>query len=279
MRIGKIGRQRIRKGVIYFLIAVIILFVNLPFLSMAGTAFKPASEMLSAELFPKNPTFDNIINTLINSNFLIQFKNSAVVALSCMVICVVAAATAGYALSRKKTPLFRSYLNLLLILQMFPIILLLLPIFLIFRGFGLVNTLYALILAYSAVNLPFSIWTIRSFFNTLPYELEEAAKIDGCSQFGIFARIVLPLSLPGLATISIFVFINCWNEYLLASLFIRKPALYTLTIGLRHYITEHSYEWSSLMSASLLSIAPSIIYMLIAQKYLVQGLVAGSVKG
>jgi ABC-type glycerol-3-phosphate transport system permease component len=196
-----------------------------------------------------------------------------------MIICVAAAATAGYALSRKKTPLFRGYLNLLLILQMFPIILLLLPIFLIFRSLGLVNTLYALILAYSAINLPFSIWMIRSFFDALPYELEEAAKIDGCSQFGIFSRIILPLSLPGLSTVAIFVFINCWNEYLLVSLFLRKPSLYTLTVGLRHYITEHSYQWSNLMATSLLAIIPSVIFMMIAQKYLIQGLVAGSVKG
>jgi ABC-type glycerol-3-phosphate transport system permease component len=246
---------------------------------MVGTALKPASESLTAEFFPKNPTFSNIISIAARSNFQVYLRNSLVVSLSCMIICTTAAATAGYSLSRKKTPLFKGYISLLLVLQMFPIILLLLPIFLIFKSLGLINTLYALILAYSSINLPFSIWIIRSFFDTLPYDLEEAAIIDGCSLFGIFCRIVVPLSLPGLATVAIFVFVNCWNEFLLASLFLRKSNLYTLTVGLRHFITEHTYQWSNLMSASLLSIIPTVIYIIIAQKYLIQGLVAGAVKG
>ncbi len=134
-----------------------------------------------------------------------------------MVLCTVFAATAGYVIARKSTFFFRSYGVTLLLLQMFPTILLLLPLFLIFKNLGLVNTIYALIITYTAMNLPFSIWLVRSFFSTIPTDLEEAARIDGCSQFKTFYKIILPLALPGLATVAIFTFVNSWNDYLMAS--------------------------------------------------------------
>ena len=154
---------------------------------------------------------------------------------------------------------------------MFPTILLLLPLFLIFKNLGLVNTIYALIITYTAMNLPFSIWLVRSFFSTIPTDLEEAARIDGCSQFKTFYKIILPLALPGLATVAIFTFVN--------SLFLRSDDIYTLTVGLHSFINQHSFQWSNLMSASTVSVLPTVLFLVIAQKYLIQGLSAGATKG
>ena len=129
------------------------------------------------------------------------------------------------------------------------------------------------------MNLPFSIWLVRSFFSTIPTDLEEAARIDGCSQFKTFYKIILPLALPGLATVAIFTFVNSWNDYLMASLFLRSDDIYTLTVGLHSFINQHSFQWSNLMSASTVSVLPTVLFLVIAQKYLIQGLSAGCYQG
>ena len=273
------ARSAIGKTATYGTLVIIILVLNLPFLSMLGTALKPSKEAMTVELFPSNPTFENFVNIFTNTNFPRYLLNSFIVAIVAMVLCTVFAATAGYVIARKSTFFFRSYGVTLLLLQMFPTILLLLPLFLIFKSLGLVNTIYALIITYTAMNLPFSIWLVRSFFSTIPTDLEEAARIDGCSQFKTFYKIILPLALPGLATVAIFTFVNSWNDYLMASLFLRSDNIYTLTVGLHSFINQHSFQWSNLMSASTVSVLPTVLFLVIAQKYLIQGLSAGATKG
>ena len=273
------ARRAIGKTATYVTLVIIILVLNLPFLSMLGTALKPSKDAMTVELFPSNPTFENFVNIFTNTNFPRYLLNSFIVEIVAMVLCTVFAATAGYVIARKSTFFFRSYGVTLLLLQMFPTILLLLPLFLIFKNLGLVNTIYALIITYTAMNLPFSIWLVRSFFSTIPTDLEEAARIDGCSQFKTFYKIILPLALPGLATVAIFTFVNSWNDYLMASLFLRSDDIYTLTVGLHSFINQHSFQWSNLMSASTVSVLPTVLFLVIAQKYLIQGLSAGATKG
>lgn len=206
------ARKAVGRTATYVTLVVIILLLNLPFLSMLGTALKPSEDAMTVELFPSNPTLENFANIFTNTNFPRYLLNSFIVAVIAMTLCTVFAATAGYVIARKSTFFFRSYGVTLLLLQMFPTILLLLPLFLIFKNLGLVNTIYALIITYTAMNLPFSIWLVRSFFSTIPTDLEEAARIDGCSQFKTFYKIILPLALPGLATVAIFTFVNSWND-------------------------------------------------------------------
>ena len=191
------------------------------------------------------------------------------------------AVLAGYALSRftHKIRVFGLYSRLLIVLQMFPIILLLIPLFIIFKSIGILNTRLPAILIYITITLPFSIWLMTGFFDGIPVELEEAGIIDGCSQFQSFYLLVLPVSSPGVAAIAIFSFIFCWNEYLLASIFLKQDSLRTLPIGLQTFIQQYTSAWGSLMAASTLTIIPTVIFLIFMQKYIVQGLTAGAVKG
>jgi len=129
------------------------------------------------------------------------------------------------------------------------------------------------------MNLAFSIWMLKGFFDTLPQELEQAAMVDGCTRFGAWLRIVIPISLPGIGTVAIFTFINSWNEYTLASIFLRRDEVQTMTVGLQKFVLQFSSDWPLLMSASAMATLPTIIFLIFAQKLLIQGMTAGAVKG
>ena len=143
----------------------------------------------------------------------------------------------------------------------------------------LIDTHLSLILSYTCLNLPFSVWLMKGFFDTVPYELEESAYIDGCGKFGTLMRIVIPVSLPGIATAGIFTFLNVWNEYTFSNTFVKNPDLVTLTVGLQDYLSQNSNSWGQMMAASTIGIIPSVLFLLFAQKYLIQGMTAGAVKG
>jgi ABC-type glycerol-3-phosphate transport system permease component len=194
-------------------------------------------------------------------------------------LCVVVAIVAGYALSRFKGRVFSFYQILLLMLQLFPAILLLIPLFVIFTSLGLVDKLGACILAYTTMNLSFSIWMVKGYMDSLPFDLEEAAMIDGCTQFGAFLRVIVPISMPGISTVGIFTFINSWGEYTLASILLRSDANYTLTLGLQKFVLQFTADWPSLMTASTIATLPTILFLVFAQKYLIRGMSAGAVKG
>jgi ABC-type glycerol-3-phosphate transport system permease component len=164
-------------------------------------------------------------------------------------------------------------------LQIFPSVLLLLPLFILFSSLNLNNTLYCLILAYTATNLAFSTWMMSGFFDSVPKELEEAGMVDGCTRFQTYYRIILPTSLPGIATVGIFTFINAWNEYTLASVLVQRKTIQTMTVGLQKFVEEFTTDWAALMAASSLAIIPTLVVLIVAQKYLIQGMTAGAVKG
>jgi ABC-type glycerol-3-phosphate transport system permease component len=162
---------------------------------------------------------------------------------------------------------------------MFPLILALIPLFIIFKDAGLVNTYYSVILVYTVLNLAFATWMFEGFFDAIPRELEEAAFVDGCSRFRTLTRIVLPLSGPGTAAVTIFTFLLCYNEFLIASIFLRDPNTMTIPVGIQMFMQQYSTDWGSLMAAASLASIPTIIFFLFVQKYMVQGVVAGAVKG
>lgn len=281
-RLSRQGKIDLAKKIGVMALLVVTAFIlNIPTLSMFGTALKSRSTaLMDTRLFapPGEWSLDSL-QYVFAANFGQNILNSVYVSIGVTLSCIVVAALAGYSLSRYKGKAFGIYGICMLILQMFPIMLLLIPLFKIFTGLGLVDSLLSIYFSYLTINLPFSIWMLRGFFDTIPFELEEAAQIDGCSQFGAFVRTVIPLSMPGISTVAIFTFINCWNEYTLASIFLRDNRLFTLTLGLQKFVQQYTSDWSALAAASAIATIPTLVFLLVAQKYLIQGMTAGAVKG
>jgi arabinogalactan oligomer/maltooligosaccharide transport system permease protein len=248
------------------------------------SSFKPQQEITGQaelNLWPDDWTWSNYRNVITNNDyeFVHWFWNSISIALVTTVIGVFVAATAGYALSRFRFPGYRAALNSFLITQMFPAAILLVPIYNIIVNLGLLNTKGALILTYSSVAVPFCVWMLKGYFDTIPIALEEAGRIDGLTPFGTFWKIVMPLSLPGIAVTSFYSFITAWNEVAFANVILTENETYTLPVGLRTYVFQFDQDWELLTAGSMLVLVPSMIMFLIAQRYLVSGLTRGGVKG
>lgn len=262
-------------------LVVVVVVLLLPVVNMIGSSFKSRREILTLNgLFPHHWVVSNYVNVFRQTPFTTYAGNSVLVAVTVTIYATVIASFAGYSLARfaRKLKPLRFYSNMLLVLQMFPLVLVLIPLFAIFRNLGIYNTRGSLIIAYGAMVLPFSIWMLEGFFTTIPQELEQSAMIDGCTQFQAFIRIVLPISGPGVSAVAIFTFINCWNEYLMASILLRSDWLRTLPVGLQNFIQEYNVEWGQLMAASTATIVPVAFFLIFMQKYIVQGLTAGAVK-
>ena len=272
--------SKLKKGLLFLLLAFLAFLVNIPNISMIGTALKPFGGYMSdTSLFPLKPDLSMINKVLFSTSFGQYLWNSVIIALAVVAFCVVFASCAGYALSRCRGKVFSGYIVFLLILQMFPLVLVLIPLFWIFKTLGLVDNQLSVAISYIAINLPFATWMLKGFFDSISIEIEEAAFIDGMGPAQSFLKIMLPLSLPGIATVAIFTFNNCWNEYMLASVFLRSNELQTMTIGLQMFQVQNNADWSTMMAASTRALIPSIIFLVFMQKYIVQGLTAGAVKG
>lgn len=272
-------KKRFIDAAVYIGLTVFAVFYSLPFISMIGTALKGDSEALSnSALFPRHLVWDSFRKVL-EGRFIMTTVNSMKISLCVSLLCVILACLSGYALSRCKGKIFALYGSGVMVLQMFPMMLMLIPLFLIYKNLHLIDTHLSLILSYTCLNLPFSVWLMKGFFDTVPYELEESAYIDGCGKFDTLIRIVIPISLPGIATAGIFTFLNVWNEYTFSNTFVKNPDLVTLTVGLQDYLSQNSNSWGQMMAASTIGIIPSVLFLLFAQKYLIQGMTAGAVKG
>ena len=272
--------SKLKKGLLFLLLAFLAFLVNIPNISMIGTALKPFGGYMSdTSLFPLKPDLSMINKVLFSTSFGQYLWNSVIIVLAVVAFCVVFASCAGYALSRCRGKVFSGYIVFLLILQMFPLVLVLIPLFWIFKTLGLVDNQLSVAISYIAINLPFATWMLKGFFDSISIEIEEAAFIDGMGPAQSFLKIMLPLSLPGIATVAIFTFNNCWNEYMLASVFLRSNELQTMTIGLQMFQVQNNADWSTMMAASTIALIPSIIFLVFMQKYIVQGLTAGAVKG
>ena len=275
-------KDHVKDFLTHIVLIILIFIINIPIFSMVGTALKTEEEAISTTtLFPEwgHWSLENIITVLSRTVFPQNLLNSGIVAVIVTLVCIIVASSAGYAISRFHTRFFKAFGTLLLLLQIFPTVLLLLPLFILFSNFGITNSLLSLILCYTTMNLAFSTWMMSGFFDTIPTELEEAGMVDGCSQFQAFRRLILPVSLPGVATVGIFTFINAWNEYTIASIMIKKAELRTMTLGLQQFVQEYTSDWALLMAASTIAMIPTLLGLIFAQKYLVKGMTAGAVKG
>jgi ABC-type glycerol-3-phosphate transport system permease component len=259
---------------------VIVVIVNLPIILMVLNAFRSTEEILSSSsILPEHPSLDNFRYLTERTSFWTYFANSIVIAIGGTAVTIVLAGLAGYALSRYRSVAITAYSRGLLMVQMFPLILMLIPLFILFRELNLINTRTSVVLLYSVVHLPFATWMFKAFFDSIPRELEEAAQVDGSSKFGAFWRIVLRLSGPGIAAVTIFSFLFSYNEFLIASIFLRDEEKMTVPVGVQMFMQQFGADWGSLMAASTLAMLPTVLFFLFVQKYMVYGAVAGAVKG
>jgi multiple sugar transport system permease protein/raffinose/stachyose/melibiose transport system permease protein/N,N'-diacetylchitobiose transport system permease protein len=242
-------------------------------------SFQTTEQMLiSHSLIPSTFSLENYAG-LSRTPFLRYLVNSMGTAVGATLFSVAAAVLAGYALSRFRNGLLSIYSTALFAVQMFPIILALIPLFMLFKLLGLINSPLSVIIVYSVVNLPFATWMSRSYFDSIPRELEEAALIDGCGHLGAFVRIVLPLSGPGIVAVSIFAFLFSYNEFFVANVFLRTAESMTLPVGIQMFLQQYSTDWGSLMAAATITLLPTLVLFLFVQKFITHGIVAGGVKG
>ncbi len=274
-RPGRLLRSSARYAVLGFFALV----TGYPVLWMVMESLKSTFEMYSnAWGLPSHLMLSNYVDAWVVARIGVYILNSVIVSLGTVAVVLAASSLAAYAFSKFSFPgnrvLFYLFILTLIVPQQNAII----PLYAVVAGLHLMDTYFALILPYAAGGLPFSIFLLSAFFDSVPREIEDAARVDGCSNFSAFWRIVLPISVPGLATITIFQFLGAWNEFFLALIFIRSAALRTIPLGLQAFFFEYSTDWGPLFAALSMVTVPVVVVYLLMQRQFIQGLTAGAVK-
>ena len=263
------------------ILAIFLLIVLLPIYWLFVTSLKAPADIntLDIQYWPKAVTLDNYRNVLSQSNFPVYLKNSLIVSTVTGIIVLFVAVMGGYGLARYVYRGKKCTMILLLVTQMIPLTLILVPMFLIFGTVKLTDTLTSLIILYVVLNVPFCVVTMQGFFRNIPMAIEEAAAIDGCSKVQILTKIVLPVMLPGIIAVFIFAFIGAWNDLLGGIMFINSELKKVLPVGLSYYVGQFYINWGEMSAGGMLALLPSAALFAVAQKYIVDGMTSGSVKG
>ena len=279
-------RRRLHSGkvawsiVTHVLLIFITLFAIAPLAWAMSSAFKTNREILTGlNFFPQNPTWANFSFVLGSTEFPTWLKNSLLVSLGTTLFALVIGSLAGYAMSRWNYRGRTFYGNTLLVVQMFPGVMLAIPLFLLLSDYGLIDTLWALLVTYLTFALAFAVWMLKGYFDAIPREIEEAALIDGANRMQILWRIVLPLAGPGITTVAVFTFLLAWNEFFFAYVFLASQDKYTLSIGMYSFIQQFTTQWGNIMAAGTLTTLPVLIFFFVLQRALTRGLVSGAMKG
>ncbi len=251
-----------------------------PLFRVIAVSLRPGNRLMSTDLslIPAGATLESYRQVLFESDFLVWLWNSLVVAAATVVVGLFLAATAAYAISRWRFPGRRGSMLYLLTTQMIPAGMLLLPIYVMVVRLGLFNSYIGIVIAYSVTAVPFSIWLLRGYYDTVPIELEEAAKIDGAGDISAFYRIILPLSTPALAIAGLFNFTTAWNDFLVARVMLQKADLFTWTLGLQRMQGQFQTQWGMFSAASVLVAIPVLILFLYSSRWLISGITLGGVK-
>lgn len=270
---GKIGA--------YFILIVFTLFAIYPIWVVITISLRPGDRLLSKSLalIPDDATLESYVRLFTKEPFPLWLGNSLIVSGAVMIVGVALAATAGYAFSRYKFLGKEAAMFSLITTQMFPLTMLLLPLFIMLIKLKLYDSYLGLIIAYSATALPFTTWQMKGYYDTIPFSLEEAAYIDGCSQFATFWRIVLPLAAPALVITALFSFMAAWSEYLVAAVLIQDQNLFTLPLGLKTFQSAMETSWGLYSAAAIMVSLPVVVLFLFLSRWLISGLTLGSVKG
>jgi arabinogalactan oligomer/maltooligosaccharide transport system permease protein len=266
-------------GTHVFLLIFVVWSVTPIFWTLVSS-FKPNDRIFSTKvLLVDGPTLENYTALLSRGDFVQWAINSLFVATVTTVVAVFLSATCAYAISRFRYRGRSGAIYLFLVAQMFPAVVLLIPLYSIFTNLRLIDTPWSLVLSYATFAIPFCILMLKGFFDTIPYELEEAGRVDGLGVFGTFWRIVVPLSIPGLAVTAFFAFITAWNEFLFARSFLTSKEALTLPVGMATFIDPFNQPWGLLTAGSVLITIPVMVFFFLAQRFLISGLSTGGVKG
>ena len=273
-------KKRAGKVVVGTLIALFMVLLIFPFYWIFITSIKPESELYGAVVtyWPHHITFQAYKNLFASFNFLRYMKNSLIVAVVTTGTTLVLALLAAYAFCRFRFPGRKFLMGLFLCNNMFPTVLLLIPLYTIMRGWGVLYTPTALILAYTTFTLPFCVWLLNGYIKDTPVSLEEAALMDGCNRYQAFMKVFLPIMKPCIVATGVYIFMQAWNEYTYASLLSNADSR-TITVALKTLIGQLGVQWDMLTAGGIISVVPVCIMFFFAQKRLIEGLTAGAVKG
>ena len=269
-----------RGQAVMFAALALLIFTAFPFAWMASTALKPSREIFVTPptLWPTHVTLDNVSRLFVETRFLTYFRNSLAVSFATVALTLLVSVPAAYSLTRFRFHAREKIAGLILFTYMFAPIMIIIPFYVVMRFLGLINTHVGLILAYTAFCLPFNLWLLRTFFQSIPRELEEAAMLDG-SRLQAVIHVVLPLAAPGVVATGIFTFILAWNDYIFARVLLSADELKTLPVGIADLYNASVVDWGMIMAAGLLVIAPVAAVFVFIQKFLVAGWGSGGVKG
>jgi multiple sugar transport system permease protein len=274
--------RTVGRGFAYLAMAGYVVFLGFPLLWLLSTSFKTPQELatITPKLLPESLNFSNFSKALEEQNLLRAALNSLIVALSSTILVIVVSVPAAYALARFRTRMRGVALGWILVSQVFPVILIVIPLFLILKQFSLINTLQGLIIVNVVWSLPFALWMLQGYVMTIPRDLEEAGSVDGAGRIRILTSIVFPLLLPGIIATSMFTFIASWNEFFFALVLIQDPDLNTLPLSLARFVgQEGQVQLGPLAAGALMAMIPSLVIFAILQRRLTSGLLSGAVKG
>ncbi len=270
-----------RIATMYVPLGLFMLFFLLPLYWTLATALKREGDILKRPIayWPSPLTFDNFTFAWQNVGFSTYFKNSLFVAGFTVAFVLVISIFTGYALSRFKFRGKAGFMILLLCTQFVPSAMLLIPLFIMLKNMGLIGNYFSLILTYTTFQLPFNAILMSSFISNVPEQLEEAAMVDGCTRLQSVIYVVLPLLIPGIVATAAFTYIYAWNEFLFSLMFISKHTMFTIPVGLNSMMGEYNINYGALAAGSMIALLPAVILFMYVQKFLVQGITDGAVKG
>jgi ABC-type glycerol-3-phosphate transport system permease component len=267
------------RGLCYLVISILVVVYILPYLWMIMSSFRASTDPFAMGVFPKTWTVMNYVKIFQNKEFMLSFSNSFIVAFSAAFLALVLGIPAGYGFARFHFRGREMMMGFLIVIRTFPGILLAIALFIMAVKFKLYDTHIPLILANTLLNLPFTIWNLRTVFESTSHEIEEAAMVEGCNRLQALIKIVLPITLPGLASTFAFVFILSWNEYMFATTFISSAEKRLISTTMASAIGQFNVNYSMLIPAAILSTIPMILLFMLIQRYIISGLSLGGVKG
>ena len=273
--------KKIETLLIFSFLVLFTLATLYPALNIIGISLRTddAFQTRSLALWNSDSSFRSYVTLFLETDFLTWMKNSFFVSFVVTLTGVILASTSGYALSRFNFMGRRAVLSLLLMTQMFPATMLLLPFFILLAKLKLMNSYLGLIIIYSSTALPFCIWQMKGYYDTIPAALEDAARIDGCNRFAAFTKVILPVSSPALVITALFSFMASWSEYVVAAIVLQDPGLYTLPLGLKSFQASLATQWGLYAAGAVVVSIPVTILFISLSRFLVSGLTVGSVKG
>jgi multiple sugar transport system permease protein len=273
-------RKKLREIAVYTAYAAIVLVFLIPLYWALLTSLKPSGELFTIppKWLTTNPTLENYVHVLTSTGIPLAYRNSLIISSLSVVLTVTLSSLAAFGFSRYRFRGKNAILLGLIVLRMLPAVMLIIPIYNMMNGYGLLNTYWSLILMHTALNIPFSVWIMKSFFDSVPKELDEAALIDGCGSFRRFILVILPMAGSGLIAIGILTFFLSWNDFIMALVLTSSRSVRPMSIALYSFMSIQGVQWGAMMSAATLAIGLPAIVFLLFQRYFLAGVTGGALK-